>query len=178
MDRLQHSAWQYVAEALPPAELPMLAAHALVDGRDSPALRELAGLPRRSDETEIRELYVQALDELGIPLPDEETAGRRLLVSLAVGLANAELSAKEVVDRLSMTVAARTPEETQFLSIAADYSEWMSADELPGWENGLRTAAHSLTVSTELGSGIGKHACQTRATMTRIDSRSAGLCSP
>ncbi|PZT69016.1 hypothetical protein DN402_16915 [Streptomyces sp. SW4] len=96
-------------------------------------MRELAGLPRRSDETKIRELYVQALDELGVPLPNEEAAGRRLLVSLAVGLANAELSPKDVVDRLSMTVAARTPEETQFLSIAADYSEWMSADELRRW---------------------------------------------
>ncbi|MFJ9020848.1 hypothetical protein ACIRPU_12820 [Streptomyces sp. NPDC102259] len=155
MDRLQHSAWRYVAEILPPEELPMLAARALVDGRDSPALRSLAGLPRRSDETEIRELYVQALHECGVPLPDDETAGRRLLVRLAVGLANAELSPKDVVDRLSMTVAARTPEETQFLSIAADYSEWMDTDELPGWENGLRTAAHSLAASTDLGSGIG-----------------------
>jgi hypothetical protein len=52
MDRLQFSAWQYVAEILPAEELPMLAAHALVDGRDSPALRELAGLPRRSNPAE------------------------------------------------------------------------------------------------------------------------------
>ncbi|MCX4881939.1 hypothetical protein [Streptomyces sp. NBC_00847] len=107
MDRLQHSAWRYAAEVLPPEELPMLAAHALVDGRDSPALRELAGLPRRSDETEIRELYVQALHELGIPLPDEETVGRWLLVNLAFGLAKGELGPKDVADRLSMTVAAR-----------------------------------------------------------------------
>ncbi|MGC5034266.1 hypothetical protein ACPXCS_05425 [Streptomyces sp. DT190] len=151
MDRLQRSAWQYVAETLTPAELPMLAAQALVDGRDSPALCELAGLPRRSDESEIRELYVQALHELGVSLPDEETAGRRLLVSLAIGLAEAELSPRDVVDRLSMTVAAHTSEETQFLSIAADYSEGMDADELPGWENRLRTAAHSLAASTDLG---------------------------
>jgi hypothetical protein len=155
MDRLQQSAWRYVAEILPPEELPMLAARALVDGRDSPALRALAGLPCRTDETEIRELYVQALHECDVPLPDDETAGRWLLVSLAVGLANAELSPKDVVDRLSMTVAARSPEETQFLSIAADYSEWMDAEELPGWENGLRTAARSLTASTDLGFGIG-----------------------
>ncbi len=58
MDRLQFSAWQYVAEILPAEDLPMLAAHALVDGRDSPALRELAGLPRRSNPAEVRELYV------------------------------------------------------------------------------------------------------------------------
>lgn len=39
----------------------MLAAHALVDGCASPSLRELAGVPRRSNETEIRELYVRVL---------------------------------------------------------------------------------------------------------------------
>ncbi|MFE9628414.1 hypothetical protein [Streptomyces sp. NPDC006527] len=151
MDRLQQSAWQCVAEVISPGELPMLAAHALVDGLDSPSLRELAGLPRRSDETEIRELYFQALHELGISLPDEETAGRYLLVSLAFGLAKGELSPKDVADRLSMTVAARTQEETRFLSIAADYSEWIGPDELPAWENDLRTAAHSLTAATDLG---------------------------
>ncbi|MEU9210013.1 hypothetical protein AB0D27_19160 [Streptomyces sp. NPDC048415] len=65
------------------------------------------------------------------------------------------MSPKDVTDRLSMTVAARTPEETQFLSVAADYREWMGPDELPRWENNLRAAAHSLTASTDLGSGIG-----------------------
>ncbi|MFB7245651.1 hypothetical protein ACFCYX_24710 [Streptomyces populi] len=155
MDRLRHSAWRYVAEALPPEELPMLAAHALVDGRDSPALRELAGLPRRGDGDEIRALYVQALKELGIPLPDEETAGRCLLVSLAFGLEGGELTPMDVVARLSMTVASDTREETRFLSVAADYSEWIGPDELPGWERDLRAAARSLTASTDLGASIG-----------------------
>ncbi|MGW7527762.1 hypothetical protein [Streptomyces sp. NPDC054783] len=76
-------------------------------------------------------------------------------MSLAFGLAKGELSPKDVADRLSMTVAARTREETRFLSVAADYSEWISLDELPGWENDLRAAAHSLTASTDLGSCIG-----------------------
>lgn len=133
----------------------MLAAHALVDGRDSPALRELAGLPRGGDHAEIRELYVQALRELGIPLPDEETAGRCLLVNLAFRLSKGELSPKDVADRLSMTVAARTPEETDFLSAAAAHSEWISFDQLQAWEDDLRTAAHSLTAATDLGSRIG-----------------------
>ncbi|WP_158973258.1 hypothetical protein [Streptomyces griseus] len=133
----------------------MLAAHALVDGRDSPALCELAALPRRSDEAEVRELYVLALRELGIPLPDEDTAGRCLLVSLAFGLANGELSPEEVSNGLSMTVAARTREETRFLSVAAGYSEWLGPDELPGWETELRTAAQSLAATTDLGPSIG-----------------------
>ncbi|MFL1901977.1 hypothetical protein ACJWDR_23150 [Streptomyces tauricus] len=155
MDRLQCSAWQYVAEVLPPEELPMLAAHALADGRDSPALRELAGLPRRSDSAEVRELYILALRELGITLPDEETAGRCLLVGLAFGLTNGELNPQDVGNGLSMTVAARTREETQFLAVAADYSEWLEPAELPGWEKGVRTAARSLAAATELGPIIG-----------------------
>ncbi|MEU9863679.1 hypothetical protein AB0D99_22670 [Streptomyces sp. NPDC047971] len=151
MDRLQDSAWQYVAEILRPDDLPMLAAYALVDGHDSPALRELAGLPRRSDVAEVRELYVQALSELDVPLPDEETAGRRLLVSLAFGLVQGELSPKEVGDGLSMTVAAHTEEEMQFLSIAAEYSEWIGPDDFPEWERKLRAAARLLAASTDLG---------------------------
>lgn len=155
MERLQISAWQYVAEVLPAEELPMLAAYALVDGHDSPALRELAGLSRRSDGTEIRELYIQALHELDVFLPDEETAGRRLLVSLAVRLTQGELSAVEVANGLSTAVTARTQGETKFLSIAAEYSEWMGPDDLPAWEQELRTAAHSLTTSAELAFTVG-----------------------
>lgn len=154
VDRLQGSAWQYVAEVLRPEDLPMIAAHALVDGHDSPALRELAGLPRRSDATEVRELYVQALSELDVPLPDEETAGRRLLVSLALSLVHGLLSPKEVGDGLSMTVTARTQEETQFLSVAAEYSEWMEPDDLPAWERELQSVAHLLAAFTDLSSGI------------------------
>lgn len=89
MDRLQFSAWQYVAEILPAEELPMLAAH------------------------------------------------------------------EDVGNGLSMTVTARTWEETRFLSVAADYSEWLEPDELAEWEKKLRTAAHSLAAVTDLGPSIG-----------------------
>ncbi|MEU2403811.1 hypothetical protein ABZ609_05725 [Streptomyces rubiginosohelvolus] len=132
----------------------MSAAHELVDGHDSPALRELVGLPRRCDATEVRELYVQALSELDVALPDEETTGRRLLVSLAFGLVHGALSPKEVGDCLSMTVTACTQEETQFLSVAAEYSEWIEPVELPGWEGELQAAAELLAASTDLGPGI------------------------
>lgn len=74
----------------------------------------------------IRELYVRVLHALGIPLPHEETAGRHLLVSLAFGFVKGELNLNDVAARLSTTDAARTREETRFLSIAADYSEWIS----------------------------------------------------
>ncbi|MFC9338382.1 hypothetical protein ACFT0G_04915 [Streptomyces sp. NPDC057020] len=99
-------------------------------------------------------LYVQALSELDVPLTDEETAGRRLLVSLAFGLVQGALSPKDVGDGLSMTVAARTEEETQFLSVAAEYSEWIGPDYLPEWERELLAAAQLLVTSTGLGPGI------------------------
>ncbi|MEU1541415.1 hypothetical protein ABZ461_25535 [Actinacidiphila glaucinigra] len=62
-DRSRSSAWQHVAGVAPLDELSMMAAHALADGDDSPALRELAGLSRHDDPAEIRELYDRALSE-------------------------------------------------------------------------------------------------------------------
>ncbi|MFB7291231.1 hypothetical protein [Actinacidiphila glaucinigra] len=137
---MRNSAWQHVAWVVPIEDLPMLAAHALADGDDSPALRELAGLSRRDDPAEIRELYDRALSELGIKLPDEETAGRRVLLDLAQRLVRGELTAVEVANKLSKT-AARTPEETHFLVTAAVYSKWLLPALLPGWERDLRAAA-------------------------------------
>ncbi|MGI5248254.1 hypothetical protein [Actinacidiphila glaucinigra] len=112
-DRSRSSAWQHVAGVAPLEELPMMAAHALADGDDSPALRELAGLSRRDDPAEIRELYDRALSELGIMqarAPRPGTGARPRLT--AVEVANEPFEA-----------AARTPEETDFLATAAVYSK-------------------------------------------------------
>ncbi|MGW6200728.1 hypothetical protein ACWF0M_31595 [Kribbella sp. NPDC055110] len=49
------------------ADLPMLAAHWLVEGYDSPLLRELAGLTRRQS-TEARQMFEAVLAELGHPV--------------------------------------------------------------------------------------------------------------
>ncbi|MEU4097039.1 hypothetical protein [Streptomyces sp. NPDC026673] len=139
-ERLRNSAWRYVAGIVPVEDLPMLAAHALVDGDDSPALRELAGLSRRDDADVIRELYRRALSELGIPVPDEETAGRRVLLDRARALVQGESTPVEVACGL-YAVAAATPEETHFLDTAAVYSEWLDPAQQPGWERDLRAAA-------------------------------------
>jgi hypothetical protein len=47
-------------------ELPMVAADALVEGQDTPALRQRAGLSR-SEGREARDLLAQVLDDLGLP---------------------------------------------------------------------------------------------------------------
>ncbi|MET9108054.1 hypothetical protein [Streptomyces zhihengii] len=163
MDPWCDSGWRYVAAVLAPADLPMLAAHALVAGHDSPALRELAGLPRRSDESEIRALYVAAMDELGLPLPDGVTAGRRLLVSLAWALVRGERSAVDVGGGLGWTVEADTEEESRFLSTAAEYSQWMGPERLPSWARELEAAARALCAVSEYGGGHTGCGAATRA---------------
>ncbi|MFF7214555.1 hypothetical protein ACFZAU_29120 [Streptomyces sp. NPDC008238] len=145
-ERLLDSAWQYVGGILHLEDLPMLAAHALADGDDSTALRELAGLSRRDDPAGIRELYHRALHELDIALPDDETAGRRVLLDRAQGLLQGDLTAVEAANGL-FGAAALTPEETHFLDTAAVYSEWLLPALLPGWERELRAAALALVAA-------------------------------
>jgi hypothetical protein len=58
------------------------ACQALIDGLDSPTLRELAGASLRDRSTDVRELTDRALDELAIPRPAERTAGRLVLTYL------------------------------------------------------------------------------------------------
>jgi hypothetical protein len=52
-----------------PTNLVDAACQALVDGLDSAALRELAGLSAHDSFTVVRDLLAKALDELGIPYP-------------------------------------------------------------------------------------------------------------
>ncbi|TCC43245.1 hypothetical protein [Kribbella sindirgiensis] len=54
------------------------ATRALVDGLDSPALRELAGMPRSSRPGPLRQLLLDALDELDVPQPDPTSPGQRV----------------------------------------------------------------------------------------------------
>lgn len=59
-------------------DLPMAAAHALTRGIDSPTLRELAGLPK-GDSREAVDLFRQAMDEVGWPVPNESIARLHLM---------------------------------------------------------------------------------------------------
>ncbi|MYT71390.1 MULTISPECIES: hypothetical protein [unclassified Streptomyces] len=79
-------AWQYVVRLIFPEDLPMAAADLLAAGHDSPSLGDLAGRSRREDTSEIDQLFLNAMDDLGVPVPDEETAERCLLRHLATQL--------------------------------------------------------------------------------------------
>ncbi|MEU6645027.1 hypothetical protein ABZ863_21030 [Saccharomonospora sp. NPDC046836] len=85
MGSLADAAIKFAADLVSPEDLPDIAAAALVDGLDSPALRELAGLPRH-EVREVRDLFAEALRELNIPipLPDDRVPLARLIASQIV----------------------------------------------------------------------------------------------
>jgi hypothetical protein len=68
---LAYKLWQQ--RHIPSEDLVDVATRALVEGADSPALRELAGVPKRFATQEAPDLALQALEELGLrPIPDEK----------------------------------------------------------------------------------------------------------
>ena len=95
MDELRELVWRYAADSAYVEDLPMRAAEALARGVDSPALRELAGLGRRSDSGEIRELYAAAMAELGIRIPTVEEAFRRDVLRAARDLVEGRLTPRQ-----------------------------------------------------------------------------------
>jgi hypothetical protein len=77
VEPLQVAAWRWVVGIQPAEDLPDIATDALVRDLDTPALRELAGAAR-SDYWLISDLFVKAMEELTLELPDEQTALWRL----------------------------------------------------------------------------------------------------
>ena len=62
------------------AELTMAAAEALVEGLDTPSLRDLAGLEPGSSCSDVRVVALAAFDELGLPYPNLDTDDGQLFV--------------------------------------------------------------------------------------------------
>ncbi|MBB4742591.1 hypothetical protein BJY16_006050 [Actinoplanes octamycinicus] len=100
MEKLREAADDYVLDQLGGADLPMVAAHALARGVDSPALRELAGLSR-TDVREAADLLKQAMSELGHPLCEPAAVRWRR----ARDLARAVLGGEVAPDRAAGQIA-------------------------------------------------------------------------
>lgn len=100
------AAWRMAAGRLRSEDLPEIATEALIRGLDSPALRLLAG-QSRDDVRDSADLFRTAVGELGVDLPDSDTANwnlaRRTASEIVEGRiepsrgANALWSAYEVV---------------------------------------------------------------------------------
>ncbi|MFD4657697.1 hypothetical protein ACFWP2_18945 [Kitasatospora sp. NPDC058444] len=92
-------AWRHAAGRVFPEDLPMAAAELLARGvgGDSPALCELAGRPGRGERSgELAELLRQAMDELGLPVLDEELVERCRMYETAVELLSGEVAPGDV----------------------------------------------------------------------------------
>lgn len=100
-----------------PEDLPMTAAHALAMGLDTPALCELAGLPRDSEPLDIRDTFEQALDELGIILPDHHVARRYALRRPAARFSSGEADLAELVSDEWSEMEVENAEEQAFVTL-------------------------------------------------------------
>ena len=83
----------------PSEDLPEVATEALVDGYDSPALRHAAGI-RRQDVVEARDVFLVALDELGIAIPSEEEACWEHAREVAHAIVNGHISPRQGASEL------------------------------------------------------------------------------
>jgi hypothetical protein len=90
-DPLEVAAWRVAAGSLISEDLPEIATDALVRGLDSPALRVLAG-QSRDDVRDSADLFRVALGELGIDLPDPDSAQWLLARRTAAGIVAGRIS--------------------------------------------------------------------------------------
>lgn len=150
MDELRELAWAYAANRKFPEDLPMAAALALARGIDSPALRELAGLGRRSDTAEIHNLFEHALEQLEVAMPSPEQAARRDLHRLAGELVAGRRTPREVARICYFADAWMNEDESDFVNHCCyfdDMIDHIPADRVPNAEATLMEAARAVVSS-------------------------------
>ncbi|MCX5397857.1 hypothetical protein [Streptomyces sp. NBC_00102] len=161
---LETTACRYRAGDVRPEDLPMIAAEALAAGLDTPALCELAGLPRHADSRDIREVFEQALAESGIELPAPGVAWRHELRRSAARLiegdiAPAYLAGDGLWDGDGYEGAAAeglSTVERAFVALIPPCDcciEYTLDLDRGAWEAELRTAALALVASTPVVPG-------------------------
>ncbi|MFE7133883.1 hypothetical protein ACFVIM_23810 [Streptomyces sp. NPDC057638] len=153
---LGETACRYRADELNPEGLPMIAAEALVAGLDTPTLGELAGWPRTADPRDLRELFVQALGEARIPIPDLALARRHALRRLATRFLEGHLTPSDLARDDGETIETRTPQEHAFAALippCACCTAYTLGLDQQTWAAELRTAALALTASPPIGPG-------------------------
>lgn len=158
MDAALTLAWRHAAGTVMPEDLPMAAAELLAADHDSPALRDLAGRRRGDDTSELTALLAQAMDELGVTVPDEDTAGRCLLHELAAEVVAGRVTAYEATHSLWSGMAAETHAEVAFMRAATeeDYLDDLLPEPFAAWERALRSAALALVATDHpLGPAVG-----------------------
>jgi hypothetical protein len=151
---LVEAAWLYQADQVCPEDLPMYAAQALAMGMDTPTLRELAGLPRHAGPRDIRDTFEQALEELGIILPDHHLARRYALRRLATRFTAGKVDLAELASDEWSQMQAETAEEQAFVALlppCACCIEYTLGLDKAAWEAQLQIAACALVSRPTVG---------------------------
>ncbi|MFD3844154.1 hypothetical protein ACFWWC_49545 [Streptomyces sp. NPDC058642] len=151
---LVEAAWLYQADHVCPEDLPMTAAQALAMGMDTPTLCELAGLPRHADPRDIRDTFEQALEELGIILPDHRVARRYALRRLAARFSAGEVDLAELASDEWSEMEVETAEEQAFVALlppCACCIEYTLGLDEAAWKAQLQIAACALVSRPSVG---------------------------
>jgi hypothetical protein len=129
---------------MPAEELPNLAADALGRGIDSPSLRRLAGTPR-DDVREARDLFVEAMSELGVTLPPETDGRRALVLFWAREMVDGSLSPYQTSRLIwweGWEKLGRPDDLTVFVGLASEWED--HPDDRGELEQEMLTAAQAL----------------------------------
>ncbi|MEU8543930.1 hypothetical protein AB0C52_28725 [Streptomyces sp. NPDC048717] len=153
---LGEAACRHQAEGIPAEDLPMIAAEALAAGADTPALRELAGLPRRADPRDIRDVFEQALREAGIGLPEPGLARRHALRRAAARLVAGAIEPVDLATQEWAEIEGETAEERAFTALIPPcdccFAYTLGTDRRV-WEARLHSSALALTSTPPIGPG-------------------------
>ncbi|MEU6277209.1 hypothetical protein ABZ871_33150 [Streptomyces populi] len=132
----------------PTEDLPMIAALALAEGLESPALVELAGLSRRDPPADVRDLFVQAMAELERPLPGVEEAWHERMLDAARGMLSGSLTPFEAGNEIYWCACHldRTDRATElvllFMALWSNWEDW--PEQRAAVEKDMRAAAADL----------------------------------
>jgi hypothetical protein len=94
---IELAACELAVEALASEALPQLACDLLLAGADTPSLGMLAG-QSPSDVRRSRDLFLSTLDELGVTMPDKQTAYWRLVRQAATNIVAGKVSPAEAAE--------------------------------------------------------------------------------
>jgi hypothetical protein len=109
-------------------------------------------LSRRSDPSEIRELFASALTELGIALPTHEQAARRDLQRLAEDLVAGRRTPRETARICHVSDSWMSEAESDFAAYCCYFDDMVDevrAEHVPGLETELVNFARAATEGTQ-----------------------------
>jgi hypothetical protein len=155
-DSLEVAAWRMAAGCLSLTELPEIAIDAIAAGHDSPSLVLLAGQPW-FDVHDSADLFRAALTELGIELPDADSAWWQLIRRTAAGMVAGSITPRAgAIELQDAYYEVRDNEDLLIFLLLASELDDHPADAEP-IEANMVAAARELLVRPAQRSGNDGH---------------------